>query len=79
MTPPHRKRYKNLSGNSGVEYYGTTPDSIFVWFKGRRCYEYNASRPGAHHVATMKRLAENGRGLSTYISQDVGKNFAREW
>ena len=30
----------------------------------------------AAHVAEMKRLAQAGRGLGSYISRHVGKNFA---
>jgi hypothetical protein len=70
-----RKRYKNP--RSGVRYYACGPAFIHVWFKDGRGYEYNQTRPGRHHVETMKRLAEAGRGLATYINQHIGKNFSR--
>jgi hypothetical protein len=49
-----------------------------VWFKDGDGYDYDYRHPGREHVETMKRLAEEGRGLSTYISQHVRKNYARK-
>jgi hypothetical protein len=36
-----------------------------VWFKDGDGYDYDYRHPGREHVETMKRLAEEGRGLST--------------
>ncbi|WBT36506.1 hypothetical protein [Hyphomicrobium sp. DMF-1] len=73
-----RKRYGNLGRNSGVRFYALGPSSIRVWFKDGDGYDYDYRHPGREHVETMKRLAEEGRGLSTYISQHVRKNYARK-
>lgn len=73
-----RKRYRNVSSNSGVRYYAFTPSSICVWFEDGGCYEYNHARPGREHVEAMKSLAGEGRGLATYINQHVRGNYARK-
>jgi len=69
--PKRMKKYKNISGSSGITAYETGPDWIKVKFTSGTVYKYNYSKPGRHHVEKMKSLAEEGRGLSTYISQNV--------
>lgn len=61
-----------------MRYYAITASSIRVWFKDGEGYEYDYTRPGREHVDAMKRLAENGQGLATYINQHVRANFARK-
>lgn len=78
LTQLNRKRYRDLGENSGVRFYALGPSFIRVWFKDGDGYEYDHGRPGRGHVEAMKRLAEEGRGLSTYISQHVRKNYARK-
>jgi hypothetical protein len=73
-----RKRYRDRSGNSGVRFYAMGPTFIYVWFEDGRGYEYNYESPGRRHVPEMKRLAEEGRGLATYINQHVRGNYARK-
>jgi hypothetical protein len=70
--------YRNLSGNSGVEAFEIHDESIVVRFTGGLTYLYDCVRPGRLHVEQMKRLAREGRGLSTYISQHVREAFARK-
>ncbi|MEC3764805.1 hypothetical protein [Cupriavidus sp. SS-3] len=45
-------------------------------FDNGHVYTYDYRRPGRRHVEQMKRLATAGRGLCSYISQEVGKDFA---
>jgi hypothetical protein len=71
------ERYQNLSGDSGVEYYECGPDSIKVRFRNGPTYVYDDVKPGSQHVMLMKELARAGKGLSTYISQHVGTDYAR--
>jgi hypothetical protein len=70
------ERYANLNGDSGVAYYATGPDFIAVQFLDSTTYIYDYDRPGREHVDRMKELAAEGRGLGTYISQHVHKEFA---
>ena len=79
MTPPHRRVYKDVSGNSGVASYEIGATFIRIWFKSGEGYEYNAVHPGARHVAEMNRLAQEGRGLTTYINQHVRDNYAEKF
>lgn len=63
------RRYGNLSGDSGVIAYELGPATIVVEFQGGEKYEYTGQSAGVAVVATMQRLAESGRGLSTFIAQ----------
>jgi hypothetical protein len=71
--------YKNKSGNSGVEAYKIGPESITVRFSKGLVYLYNYTTPGKRYVEEMKALAEEGRGLSTFISRNVKEKFADCW
>jgi hypothetical protein len=69
-------RYRNLSGDSGVESYRIRDDAIDVRFReNAQVYTYSWKRPGRDHVEAMKRLAKAGRGLSSYISRYVRDEF----
>jgi hypothetical protein len=70
------ERYQNLNGDAGVAYYETGADFIKVQFLGGSTYVYDYVRPGPYHVERMKELAKAGRGLSTYISQQVRASFS---
>jgi hypothetical protein len=70
--------YSKLSGDSGVVAYDIGDDFIKIQFRhNRKVYVYDSAKPGWSHVQQMQRLATAGRGLSTYISQQVGKNFSK--
>jgi hypothetical protein len=73
-----RRPYKDRNGNSGVSFYALGPSFIRVWFQNGTGYEYDSRRPGKLHVDQMKRCAEQGRGLATYINQNVRTNYARK-
>ena len=72
--------YKDKSGTSGVLAYEVRGDQMYVIFKTEpeAIYVYNDMKPGKRHVEEMKKLAVNGRGLSTYISVNVRGNFANK-
>ena len=71
--------YRNLSGHSGVELYEIGADYIIVKFKNSTyAYHYTYRKPGVHDVEEMKNLAEAGRGLCSYINQNVRNNFERK-
>ena len=72
------QRYKNLSGTSGVARYEARTTSIVVTFMDGASYVYDSASPGTNHVAAMKRFAELGRGLATYINQHVKKSYAKK-
>jgi len=72
------QRYRNLSGDSGVRAYECGRDAIKVRFANGETYVYDAQVPGAEDVARMQALAVAGRGLSTYIAQQVRERYARK-
>ena len=67
--------YKNLSKESGVNKYLIEDESIVIQFKDGGLYVYNYTKPGKPHVERMKKLAQNGKGLSTFISTKIKKNY----
>ena len=73
---PSFHRYRNLSGHSGVVAYALLPDAIALQFFDGMVYLYSHDCPGRRHVARMKALAREGRGLSTYVTRHVGKRFS---
>jgi len=62
------KTYTDINGDSGISEYDYGDDWILVQFRYGRPYEYRASRIGASHLDTMKRLADAGDGLNAYIN-----------
>ena len=71
--------YANLSGDSGITNYEIVGSSIIIEFVHRNYrYVYNTTKPGPEHVKTMMNLAKQGKGLATYISQNVGPTYAHK-
>ncbi len=70
------KRYKNLSGDSGVIAYEIGNDSISIQFVDGCVYLYTYQSAGRDNIEHMKSLAIAGQGLSSFISQAVKKQFA---
>lgn len=72
------QRYKDISGKSGVIAFAIGDGRITVKFKGGDCYLYTVASAGAADIATMQRLAREGKGLSTFISQYVRDRYERK-
>ena len=71
------ERYKNVSGKSGVVEYEIGADFIKVRFKGpKKIYVYNYASTGKEYIENMKKLAEGGKGLSTFVSQKVRERYS---
>jgi hypothetical protein len=71
-------RYRNLDGSSGVAAYEIEPEAITLRFRGGATYRYTYAATGRSEVEAMKALAAAGRGLSTFVSREVGKRYARK-
>jgi hypothetical protein len=69
------RRYGNRDGHSGVVSYALVGSGIAVRFADGAVYLSDRHCPGPMHVARMKALAHDGRGLATYISQRVGRRY----
>ena len=66
------ERYRNFGGDSGVSSFEIGPDYIVVKFSGTiRKYRYSYRKAGQKHVENMKRLAQKGSGLNSYINNYV--------
>lgn len=65
-------KYKAFNGNVGVDSYFSGEDFIEIRFinSPNTTYRYDFAKPGEVHVRKMKELAEKGRDLSKYISQN---------
>ena len=72
------ERYRNLNGDSGIDSFEVGTDFIVVKFKTGATYIYNYEKPGRQKTEEIKRRALAGRGVSTYISQEVREDFARK-
>jgi hypothetical protein len=71
--------YANRSGKSGIKGFETGADYIKIWFTSfSEPYLYTYQKPGKRKVERMKKLALLGKGLSTYISQYVKKDYWRK-
>lgn len=64
--------------NSGVSSFAIGDDFLLVVFKDRpEPYLYDYNKPGKLHVEQMKHLALEGKGLTTYINQNVRENYSK--
>jgi len=73
MTP-----YSNIGGDSNVSAYEYAGDWIQVQFKDGSVYEYTGSSAGQGNISTMKRLADAGQGLNSYIQRNVRMGYSRK-
>lgn len=70
--------YKNVSGTSGVAAFEPGDLYIDIEFQDGHRYRYDYAKPGQREVETMKSLARTGKGLATFINQNVRERFARK-
>ena len=71
------KVYANLGGNSSVRYYEYGINYINVQFKSGSPYTYSYNSAGEFNVETMKRLADSGQGLGSFIMRNCRKLYER--
>ena len=70
------RRYKKRHHDSGVTAYEIGDDYIKVEFADGPLYLYTHEVPGTREVEQMKKLAMEGKGLSTFISRNVKDKYA---
>jgi hypothetical protein len=73
------KPYGNRSGDSGVIAYEYGSNWLRVQFVSGDTYKYTVSGIGAVNLEAMKRLADSGDGLTTFINThpDVKNGYSR--
>jgi hypothetical protein len=69
------QRYKN-SVNSGVLAYDIGADRIKIKFLDGTIYLYTYDSAGSEAIEQMKALAASGKGLTTFINQNVRDQYA---
>lgn len=72
-------KYRNLGGNSGVIGYDETDDTIIVYFKDGWKYVYSNYSAGINNIITMKKYANQGMGLNSFINKYVKKNYSKKF
>ncbi len=70
--------YTDLNGDSGISAYDYGDEWIRIQFKHGGTYEYRLAGIGSSHLNNLKRLADSGDGLNTYLNQnqDVRKGYS---
>jgi hypothetical protein len=72
MTEQTMARYKNHTGNSNITSYNVGKDFIQVSFEGSdKVYKYSHQSAGKENIDQMKKLAEAGTGLGSFIHKNV--------
>ena len=71
------KRYKNLSGGSGIMAYESGPDFTRVRFSSGSVYLYTYDSADPDDIEQMKELASKGEGLNSFINEIVRYDYAR--
>jgi hypothetical protein len=73
------KPYGNRRRKSGVTAYKYGLDWIRLQFAGGRTYTYTANGVGPENLEAMKRLADSGVGLTTFINThpDIKGGYSR--
>lgn len=68
-------RYDNWGGDSSVSGYKHDDSSITVRFSDGSVYRYTESSVGSYNLEEMKRLAERGEGLNSYIMRNCKYDY----
>lgn len=70
--------YKNIDGDSGIVSYEYSADWIEVEFRSGsfRLYLYTYASAGSANIEEMKRLADLGDGLNSFIMKYVRTAYA---
>jgi hypothetical protein len=72
------EKYRNLDGNSGVEAFEIGHHSITIEFKDGGAYLYTFRSAGRVNVEKMQDLAKAGKGLNSYISQNIRAAYSEK-
>ena len=69
------EKYKNLSRDSSVYAYKIGMNYIDVQFNDGSIYRYSYKSVGSSNVEQMKRYAQAGDGLGSFIQRNVRKLY----
>lgn len=68
--------YKNLDGDSGIVRFDYGSDWIEIEFRGGSLYRYTNASAGSGNIDEMKRLADLGDGLNSFIMRNAKNSYA---
>ncbi len=71
--------YANLSGNSPVYAYELKANGIIVRFNDGVHYLYDDTSTSAYNIQKMQVLAGSGKGIASFINQQVRNGYDRKW
>lgn len=69
--------YQNKNNTSGIAAYEMGPDYIRIEFTTGAVYEYDHAHTGAAQIEHLKYLAEQGKGLNSYLNRNVHQQYSR--
>ena len=72
------KKHKNVSGKSTITMFELAKDVVTVRFTSQEVYRYSNQSAGSENIGKMKILALAGKGLGTFIENNVKEKFARK-
>ena len=72
------ERYNNGGRSTGAVAYQIVNDGIEVKFQDDSVYLYTKEATGADNVEKMRKLAAEGRGLTSFINREVKKRYAKK-
>lgn len=72
------RKYRDYDHDSNVSEYEYGEDYIRVQFKDGSTYEYTSASAGTSNIEEMKRLADCGDGLNSFINRCVRKRYSRK-
>lgn len=71
-------KYLDLDNDSNVEAYEILSDRIKVKFRNTtKIYTYSYQSAGKENVEHMKKLAQNGDGLNSFINLNVKFKYVK--
>jgi len=71
------KRYANLGGNSNVVSYEYGDTYITIQFASGSPYTYSYESARKANIETMKKLADSGQGLNSFVMRNVMKLYVK--
>jgi len=70
--------YLDLDNDSGIKAYEISSDRISVKFKDTaKIYVYSYTSAGKDNVEHMKKLAQSGDGLNSFINLNVKYKYVK--
>ncbi len=71
-------KYLDVDNDSGIEAYEIGSNQISVKFKDTaKIYVYSYTNAGKENVEHMKKLAQSGDGLNSFINLNVKYKYVR--